>query len=146
MSKRYSGQTSRGGIPGPCPFPTACTTQTRIFPPSEDYAPKKVTSAMPLECISRPETPKIMVITTEFANKNRFFFADFAVKTFFLFSPQNPRISRMLCDENLCFLVFTLDKFFVPPKIVYAPPPSHATLALGLATLMILFCMIILNM
>ena len=28
----------------------------------------------------------------------------------------------MLCDENLCFLVFTLDKVFVPPK--NTPPQS----------------------
>ena len=82
---------------------------------------------MPLECGSRPETPKILVITLEFVNKNCFF-ADFIVKThFFVVSPpnswkfahylnwvffslhlkirENPRIFRY---EDLCFLVHNL--------------------------------------
>ena len=58
-------------------------------PPSEDCAPKKVTVSAPLESGSRPETPKLPVITPEFVSKYCFF-ADFAIKAFFWSSPQHP--------------------------------------------------------
>ena len=76
--------------------------------------------------------------------KNRFL-ADFAVKTFF-FTPEFVKFRKCFEMKTFVFLVFTLDKVFVPPKIVYAPPPRHATLVPGLVTLMILFCTIMLNM
>ena len=73
----------RESIPGTCP------PKRELYPPSEDSAPKKVTGPVPLECSSRPETPKVLVITPEFVSKNCFF-ADFAIKTLFSRSlPQN---------------------------------------------------------
>ena len=92
---------------------------------------------MPLDCSSRPETPKILVITTEFVSKNCFFadfFCGFTPKFvkfahflrrggFFCLHPrirENPRIIRdedllvitadfvELRDEDLRFLVHTL--------------------------------------
>ena len=89
---QQSGPAPWGGIPGPCP------PQTRIVPlpkrglcpsPSEDCASKKLTGLVLLECNSRPETPKILVITPELVSKNCFF-VDFAVKTVcFVVSSQN---------------------------------------------------------
>ena len=61
---------------------------------------------VPLECNSRPETPKILVITPEFVSKNCFF-ADFAIKTLFLwFHPRIREISRIF-RTKIFFLVFT---------------------------------------
>ena len=56
--------------------------------------------------------------------KNRFL-ADFAVKTFF-FTSEFVKFRKCFEMKTFVFLVFTLDKVFVPPKIVYAPtPPSR---------------------
>ena len=53
-----SGSVPRGAFRSRAPSNhTACAPQTRIVPP------KKVTDSVPLECNSRPETPKILVIT-----------------------------------------------------------------------------------
>ena len=77
-------------------------------PLSEDCAPKKVTGLVPLECSSRLETPKILIITPEFVSKNRSF-ADSAVKNFY------GRHSRIRGN-----------KVFVPPQKKYLCLPSHA--------------------
>ena len=118
MSKRYSGPAPRGGIPGPCSLlksRTACALPNENCVPSNEVcAPKKVTGSVLLEWRSRPETPKILVITAEFMGKNHFF-ADFAVKTFF-FHPIIRGISRMLRDENLCFWSSLSTKFLCPPN------------------------------
>ena len=77
-------------------------------PLSEDCAPKKVRGSVPLECSSRLETTKILIIIPEFESKNRSF-ADSAVKTFFCFFGLPSRIRG--------------NKVFVPPKkIIYASP------------------------
>ena len=67
--------------------------QTKIVPPSEVCAPKKVTGSVPLKCSSRPETPKILGITPKFVSKNCFF-ADFAIKIlmFCSFTPEFMKI------------------------------------------------------
>ena len=74
----------RGDIPGPY-LPKSLLVpppQTRSVPPKRGLCPKKVTCSVPLECISRPETPKILVITPEIVCTNCFF-ADFAIRTDF---------------------------------------------------------------
>ena len=109
-----------------CPPNKNCT-------PSEDCDPKKVTGSVSLECSSRPETLKILIITREFVSKNRFV-VDSAVKIFFIYlsfglhtriREQEP-ILRGFCGEAL-FSLHTLEfresKFLCPPKIVWAPPP-----------------------
>ena len=81
---------------------------------------------MPLECSSRPETLKKLVITPEFVSKNCCF-ADFAIKTLFLWfhpkicwnlriflgwrsffglHPRIPKNSHIFGDEYLFFLGF----------------------------------------
>ena len=123
-----AGPAPRGSIPGPCPpNHCLCSAKREMCPPSEDCAPKKVTSSVPMECSSRPQNPKILVITSEFVSKNCFF--------------------RIFRNEDIFFLVFILEfveiptyfavkifgfwftlsnsklEVFVPPKkIVYAPP------------------------
>ena len=79
-----AGAAPQWAIPGLCPLIAACAPQTKILSPSEDFAPKKITCSVPLECNSRPETFKILVITAEIVGKNCVF-TDFAMKTFFLF-------------------------------------------------------------
>ena len=109
-----------------------------LCPPSEDCAPKKVKSSVPLKCSSRPGTLNILVVTPEFVSKNCFF-ADFAIKT--LFFGSTPEIEKIcvffelktfffgfipefaeICDENICFLVHTFQfgalNFLCPPKFV----------------------------
>ena len=69
--------------------------------PSKVCAPKKVTGSVPRKCSSRPETPKILVVTPEFVSKICFF-ADFVIKTLFLWF--HPRVCENLCifwDEKL---------------------------------------------
>ena len=73
-----SGSATRGAFRG-CASPNE-----NCAPLSEDCALKKVTGSVPLECSSRLETPKILIITPEFVSKNRSF-ADSAVKIFFCF-------------------------------------------------------------
>ena len=70
---------SQEGTLGPCPSP-----KSRLCPPSEDCAPKKVIGSVALECILRPKTPKMVVITPEIVCKNCFF-PDFAMRTHFFF-------------------------------------------------------------
>ena len=86
-----------------------CPPEQELCPPSENCAPKKATGLVPVQFSSRPETPKILIITHEFVSKNRFF-ADSSVKTFCFF---------------FCFFGFHSrirgKKFLCPPKIVYAP-------------------------
>ena len=98
-----SGPAPRGAFRG-CASPTK-----NCAPLSEDCAPKKVTGSVPLECSSRLETPKILIITPEFVSKNRSF-ADSAVKIF-----------------SCCFFGLHSrirgNKVFVPPqKNIYASP------------------------
>ena len=84
-------------------------------PLSEDCAPKKVTGSVPLECSSRLETPKILIITPEFVSKNRSF-ADSAVKNFvFLFLWSS--------------LTNLREQSFCAPQKNYLCLPSHAPLA-----------------
>ena len=126
-------------------------------PPSEVCAPKKVASLMPLECSSRPETLKILVVTPEivsknllfcrFCNKDLFFRgstpeiveirAFFEMKTFslFYFLVFTPKFVA-ICDENLRFLVLALKfgalNFLWPKKIVYAPQSRYPGAVPGL--------------
>ena len=97
-----SGPAPRGAFRG-----RASPNENRA-PLSEDCAPKKVTGSVPLECSSRLETPKILIITPEFVSKNRSF-ADSAVKTFFLFFWSSLTNSR---EQSFC----------APQKIIYASP------------------------
>ena len=128
-------------------------------PPSEDCAPKQLTGSVLLECNSRPETPKMLVITPELVSKNCFF-VDFATKTvcccgftpefikvrvvfetmtfyfyfYFLFFWSSPQISSNFA-MNIFFLVHTFEfkdiNFSCPHKICLCLP-SHAILAPGL--------------
>ena len=140
QARCHGGGAFRGRAPSNhCLYPP----KRELCPPSEDCTPKKETSLMPLGCSSRPETIKILVITPEFVGKNRLF-ADFAVKTF-LFSPLSVKFSTCFAMKTFVFWSSLSTKFLCPPKLLYAPS-SHASLAPGLAILMILFCMIMLNM
>ena len=115
-----------------CAFLPLCASQTdtqampsqitACAPPNENCAPQKVTGSVPLECSSRPETPKILVITTEFEGKNRFFRRFCGQDLFFRFRIRV--ISLMLRNENLSFWSSLSAKSLCPPKIVHAPP-SH---------------------
>ena len=78
-----TGPAPRRGIPGPrspkslfVPPPT----NENCALPSENWAPKKLTGSVLLECKSRPKTLKILVITLNFVSKNCFF-VDFAINT-----------------------------------------------------------------
>ena len=102
-----SGPAPRGAFRG------RASSNDNCAPLGEDCAPKKVTGSVPLECNSRLETPKILIITPEFVSKNRSF-ADSAVKIFFCFYGRHSRIRG--------------NKVFVPPKN-YLCLPSYATLA-----------------
>ena len=115
---------------------------------------------MPLECSLRPETLKILVVTPEFVSKNCFF-ADFAIKTLFFVVPHQKlwKFEHFLwwrpfflvftpefveiCDENLCFLVHTLDigalSFLCPPKICLCPQSRYPGAGPGLHQSSIVF-------
>ena len=127
MSKRHSGPAPQGGIAGPRPYPNHCLypTKRELCPPSEDCAPKKVTGTVPLECSSRPETPKILVIPQNSWVKN-FFLQISWWRLFFCFQPGIRGISHMLRSENLCFLFSLSAKFLCPSKIVYAPQSRNS--------------------
>ena len=143
-----------GGSSEPLP-PHHCLSPPKreISPPSEVSAPKKVTSSVPMECSSEPETPKILVIM----GKNRFF-ANFAINTFLSSSQTSWNFAHILQRRPLFFFglhpsIFIILRIFRDEdlslwstlsnsreksfcaflKIVFAPPPSsHATLAPGL--------------
>ena len=109
--------SGEGTASGPEPmgaFRGRASPNENSAPLNEDCAPKKVTGSVLLECSSRLETPKILIITPEFVSKKSSF-ADSAVNTFFF-----------------VFLVFTHEfegtEFLCPPKN-YLCLPSHATLA-----------------
>ena len=72
--------------------------------PSEDCAPKKLTTSVLLECNSRPETPKILVTTPQFVSKNCCF-VDFAIKTvcFCGFTPEFMKIRVHFAMKTLFF-------------------------------------------
>ena len=62
-----------GGISWSClPKSLLVLPKQELCPPSENCAGKKVTGSVSLKCNSRPETPKILVITPEFVSKNCF--------------------------------------------------------------------------
>ena len=58
-----------GAVP---PNDCLCPPNESCAPPSEDCAPKKLISSGLLECKSRPETRKIVLIALEFVSKNCF--------------------------------------------------------------------------
>ena len=75
----YFRSGATGGIPGPClPNHCLCPTKRELCllppPPSEDCASNKVTGSVQLECSSRPETSKILVITSVLQHRLLFFF------------------------------------------------------------------------
>ena len=103
-----SGPAPRGAFRG------RASPNENCAPLTEDCDPKKVTGSVPLECSSRLETPKILIITPEFVSKNRSF-ADSAVKIFlFLFLWSSLTNSR---KQSFC-----------SPKKNYLCLASHATL------------------
>ena len=69
-----------------------------FFPPSEDCAPKKVTGWVPLECSSRLEIPKILIITPEIMGKNQFF----ADSVFFSLFTLEIEGNKFLCITKNC--------------------------------------------
>ena len=71
----------------------------KLCPPSEDSAPKKLTGSGLLECKSRPETPKLVLIALEFASKN----------CFFVVFVDAHRISCYFGEKTFLFLVFTVE-------------------------------------
>ena len=102
-----TGPAPRVGISGPCPPKSLLVPpQTRIVPPKRGLCPKELTDLVLLDCNSRPETPKILVIIPEFMSKNCFF-VDFAIKTvcFCGFSPEFMKI-RIFTSEFVEFCTF----------------------------------------
>ena len=110
-----SGPTPRGAFQG------RASPNENCAPLSEDCAPKKVTGSVPLECSSRLETTKILIITPEFVSKNRSF-ADSAERNFF--------VLMVVTHE------FEGTKFLCPPK-KYLCLPSHATLVPDIQSLFV---------
>ena len=103
-----SGQVPRGAFRGRASLNENCA------PLSEDCVSKKEAGSVPLECSSRLETPKILIIFPEFVSKNRSF-ADSAVKNFYvLFLWSSLTNSR---EQSFCAL-----------QKNYLCLPSHATL------------------
>ena len=114
-----------------------------LYPPKLGLCPKESNRLGATDCSSRPESPKILVITTEFVSKNCFF-ADFLcgytpefvkirayieIKTILLvFTPDFAEFR----DENFCFLVHTLGfevlKFLCPQNL-FTPPSPPVTLS-----------------
>ena len=99
-------------------------------PPSEDCAPKKVTGLVPLECSSGFETPLILISNPVFAGKNRSF-ADFATKTFLVFTLEFIEFCAYFVKKTFLFLVITPSLsnsrkkiFLLPPKNYKCPPPT----------------------
>ena len=93
---------------------TACAPPNeKCAIPSEDCAPKKATILVPLKC-------SILVINPVFVGKNRFF-CRFRNEDLFLWS--------LLSNSRE-------KSFGAPLKVVYAPLPSHATLAPSLRLLL----------
>ena len=78
----------RGGreYSGPCP-PNDCLylPKQKLCPPSEDCAPKKLIDSGLLECKSRPETHKIVLIALEFVcsriREHELLFSNFCVNS-----------------------------------------------------------------
>ena len=100
-----SGPAPRGAFWG------RASPNENCAPLSDDCASKKVTGSVPLECSSRLETPKVLIITPEFVSKNCCF-ADSAVKNFlFVF---------MVVTH-----AFEEKKFLCPPKKLFMPPQLH---------------------
>ena len=103
-----SGQAPRGAFRGRASLNENCAPLSE-----EDCVSKKEAGSVLLECISRLETPKILIITPEFVSKNRSF-ADSAFKNFFLFLWSSLTNSR---EQSFC-----------APQKNYLCLPSHATL------------------
>ena len=105
---RLAPQGHSGAVP---PQITACAPPNHcLCPPSEDCAPKKLRGSVKLKCNSRPETPKILVITREFVSKNCFL-VNFAISTVCLcgFIPEFMKIRVYLGTKIFFFSVFTLE-------------------------------------
>ena len=110
-----SGDSTASGLAPRGAFRGCASLNQNCSPLSEDCVSKKEAGSVPLECSSRLETPKILIITPEFMSENCSF-ADSAVKNFcFCFYGRHSRIRG--------------NKVFVPPKKKYLCLPSHATLA-----------------
>ena len=96
-----SGPAPRGAFRG------RASPNENCAPLSEDSAPKKVTGSVPLECSSRLETPKILIVRIR------------EQKSFF----------RGFCGEDFFFCFFGFhsrirgNKVFVPPKKIICAPP-----------------------
>ena len=81
----YSGSVPRNH--------SLCPPKQEFCPPSKDCAPKKVTGSAPMKCSSRPQNPKLLVITPKFESKSCFF--------------------RIICNKDI-FLVFNLEFVEIP--------------------------------
>ena len=99
-----------GGIPGPLsPNHCLCPPKRELCPPKRELCPEQINrldativtkyfvTMMLLECSSRPETSRILDVTTEFVSKNNFF-VDFAINTvcFDSFTPEFIKIHLCL--------------------------------------------------
>ena len=144
MSKRLSGPAPRKGVPGRCPpNHCLCPLKRELCPPSEDCAPKKVTSLMPLGAVrglrpskywSSPQNSWVRTVYSQICGET------------FLFSPYYPwNFAHALQWKFLFFGHHSRESFCAQPNL-FMPPSSHASLAPGLAILMILFCKIMLIM
>ena len=149
-TKNWFRPSATGGvIPGPCPPPNhcLCPPKRELCPPSEDCDKKKLTGSVLLECNSRPETLKILVITPELVSKNCCF-VDFAIKTvcFCDFTPKFIKICvyfgiktffwgglyprfRQISLWTILFVGplsrIQRNKVFVPPLNLFMPPLSR---------------------
>ena len=142
-----SGPAPRGAFRGRAPQITACAPPNKNCTlPSENCVQKKVTGSVPLECSLRPETPKTLVITSEFVSKNCFF-AHFAIKTLFVFV-SFPHVSGKFAHISRWRPLFfgplsqiRGNKVFVPSKkIVYAPQSRYSSAKSALTAITWLNC------
>ena len=107
---RHRPGTTGGHSRAAFPQITVCAppTNENCALPSENWAPKKLTGSVLLECKSRPKTLKILVITLNFVSKNCFF-VDFAIYTncFCGLTPEFMIIRVYFGSKIFFFSVFT---------------------------------------
>ena len=139
-----------GAVP---PQITACAPPNEsCAPPTEDCAPKKLIGTELPECKTRPETRKIVLIASEFAENRTIFGAktricgnfwteDLFFFLFFTSELTKTKICKIFELKNFFFWTspysfdphsrIHINKVFMPPKISLCPP-NHAILAPGL--------------
>ena len=105
-----SGPAPRGGIPGPFPpNDCLCPPNRKLYPPSKDCVPKKLIGPGLLECKSRLETRKTVLIALEFVSKNFFVWTHTELHETW----------RIFWDEELFFFYFVFTSEFVDNRTIF---------------------------